>query len=209
MKSNVLLFEGYDGSGKTTLIQNFQKYIAEKGHSSLIIGRDFNKVIKNITFAIKDKETEITPRTEILLRFAREYERIKILRDNISKYNYLILDRSIISTISWIYYYNCSFEDFRCLATSISEEIGICKLIYCHLPFQTSWNRITSRGSLSKKELMGEKVNKMMYDALLQTFNIINYSTMDKIEITTQKSRADCLKELILKLGNDTLENRK
>ncbi len=199
MIATILIFEGYDGSGKTTLIKNLELFLIQKGKKCILIGRDYDKGIKNITNIIQDKESPIGPITEILLRLARENQRVETLKQVADQYDYILLDRGIISAVSWIYYYSQVIDKFRNIIKDIVSSIGNCYIIYCYLPFEETWKRINNRvdQALSKKEQKGKDENKKMFDALHQTFIDFNYKTIERVEIKTDKSREDCLVELL------------
>lgn len=197
MKNEIILMEGFDGAGKSTLIKNFQQFLSSERLSSLVIDQKNTRVISNINHAMKDETTEIAPAIEILLRFAREHERMKILKENRSEYDYLILDRGILSAISWIYYYNQSYEKYRQISEEILNELGQIKLIYCFAHFEDCWKRVISRGNLTKKEQKGEEINRRMYQVQTNTFLRFNFPSIAKYEISTSGSQEDCLKNLL------------
>lgn len=199
MNNKILLFEGYDGSGKTTLIENFEKFLVGRKMSSLLVSRDFNKQINAITEIIKDKESQINSSTEIHLRYAREIERVEVIKQNLAKFDFIILDRSVVSATSWIQFYNQDKNKYTDTISEIVTTIGECHLIYCYLPFEDTWNRVNSRQdkALSKKEEQGKETNLKLFEALRQTFLDFNFPTVNKIEIETNQTRDKCLEELL------------
>lgn len=198
----ILLFEGYDGSGKTTLIENFCNYLKNNNKSVLLISRDYNTPINTITSIIKDKESKINPTSEVLLRLARERERIHILEQEKENYDFIIFDRSIISATSWVKHYNLNAEIFDPIKHDLFSVIGECYLVYCYLPFDNTWERINSREKeLSKKEQMGKEANQKMYSSLRDTFLDFELPNVQKTEINSLDSRDMCLSNLITSLG--------
>jgi len=203
MSGKILLFEGSDGSGKTTLIENFKTFLTKSGKNFLLVGRDYNKSITTITQIIQDKESEINTTTEILLRLAREAERIKVVNQQLNNYDYIILDRSFISATSWVKYYDHSPKTYSDIVSEIVHSIGSCELVYCFLPFDEAWTRTTSRTDkpLSKKEEKGKEENEKIFNALRQTFLDFNFPTVNKIEIQANKTREDCISDLLTALN--------
>ncbi len=199
MGTRVLLFEGPDGSGKTTLIENFQNHLMKRGRTILLVGRDFNETIDSITKIITNKNIELDSNTEILLRLARENERIKIVAQNIPNYEYLILDRSIISAVSWINFHNQDSNKYRNLVLDLTKKLGKCEVIYCQLPFEESWKRTTNRPEkeLSKKEAKGKEFNRKIFEVLRTIFIEFNYENILKYEISAMQSKEDCLSNLL------------
>lgn len=203
MTNKILLFEGYDGSGKTTLIENFEKFLKENGKTCLLVGRDYNRPINSITEIIKDKESDINPTSEILLRLARETERVKILNQHLTNYDYIILDRSVVSATSWVKFYEQTPDKYSEIVSEIVKLIGACHLVYCYLPFEETWTRVNSRTDekpLSRKEEKGKETNAKMFEALRQTFLDFNFPTVTKIEIKTHQTREDCISNLLTEL---------
>ena len=196
-KGKIILFEGYDGAGKTTLISLFKRHLSSKDLSSLVIDNTGNRVTANIDFAIRDGVLEIAPATEILLRLAREYERMEILRENKAKYDYIVFDRGILSLISWIRYHNQPYAKYKAFVEDILREMAPCYLIDCYLDFNESWSRVLSRGSLTKKESSGRKINNKIFSAQRETFSNFSWPGIIKYKINTKNTKEGCLQELL------------
>lgn len=203
MSIKVLLFEGSDGAGKTTLIDNFTSYLNRSGKTFLLVGRDYNKPINTITQIIQDKELEVNSTSEILLRLARESERIKVVNQELNNYDYIILDRSFVSATSWIKYYNLSSITYSNIVSELVNSIGSCNLVYCFLSFEESWARTNSRTdkALSKKEEKGKQENEKIFNALREAFLNLDFPTVSKIEIQANKSKEDCISDLLIALN--------
>lgn len=203
MSAKILLFEGYDGSGKTTLIENFGKFLDSKGSSSLLIGRDYNDDIAILTKVITNKESNLHFSSEILIRLAREIERVKVLVKNLNQYDYIILDRSIVSALSWVKFHKEDHNKYWLITHNILEMLGDCYLIYCYLNFEDTWLRVNSRldKPLSKKEEKGKDENQLLFDSLRQTYLDFHYPSVSKIEILTHQSREACFTQLLNEIG--------
>ena len=199
--TKVLLFEGYDGSGKTTLISNFKQHLVIEGSTFYEVDRQANKVIALLTSLIRDKDILPTDRSEILLRFAREFERLEVAKAQSIKHDFIILDRSILSAMSWISYYKNDYNLFRPLIETLIADLDGAVLVYCYTTFELSWSRVSNRGELSKKELKGQDINRAMYDNLRQNYLDFDYNSIKKIEINAANTQRECLEELLSKIN--------
>ncbi|WP_299676242.1 hypothetical protein [uncultured Dokdonia sp.] len=164
---NLILFEGTDGSGKTTLINNFKNFLEKKKKTCQIIDKLSIDTAKSITSVYN--KAELHKLTEIYLRVAREFSKINAI-DN--SYDYIIIDRAIISLISTINIYGFKTEEFDAVINKIIEHYDIYSTVFCCPPFEIARKRIeeralTTKTPLSKKEQKGFEYNKMIYDNLV------------------------------------------
>jgi thymidylate kinase len=199
--SKILLFEGYDGSGKTTLIKNFKDFLTTNSLSFTEIDREFSSGVSNLTSCIRDKDATLAPNAEVLLRIAREFERLEAVKTKYNKFDYIILDRCILSAISWIKYYNLDYTPFQNIVNFFLENLGNSYLIYCSVPFEISWMRINQRGQLSKKEQKGKEENILMFNALYSTFTDFESKNIQKFTVKADESPENCLTQLTTLIG--------
>lgn len=204
MRSRTILFEGSDGVGKTTLLNNFQEYLAFKHISQFVIRGSGNRSTTKINFVIKDEATKLGPDTEILLRLAREHERMKLLQENQAEYEYMLIDRGIVSLLSWITYYGLEYSKYEALTDELLMALGPCDVVFCHLSFEDSWKRVTARGGmrpLDRRELSGREINARIYSAQWSTFSTFSRSGFATHTIDMAGSAEDCLRELLRSIG--------
>jgi thymidylate kinase len=196
--NKIIAFEGYDGSGKGTLINLFKGHLEDK----------------KIRVVVRKDEPELQPFSnlieaggcsrgaEILLRFALEFERIQIVRAELPKYDLLILDRSLISLISWIRNYNLAYNKYSPLVESLGAHLQGSTVIFCDAGFEICWERISQRQSHSKKELLGREVNSRFHKIHREVFDKFNFHDIQKVCIKTEGVNPnDSLKEIIRELG--------
>jgi thymidylate kinase len=204
MRARTILFEGSDGVGKTTLINNFQAYLAFKHISQFVLRGSGNRSTTKINFAIKDDTTKVGPDTEILLRLAREQERMKLLQENREQYEYILIDRGMISLLSWITYYGREHAKYEALTDELLAALSPCDVVFCHLNFEDSWERVTARGGmrpLDRRELGGSEINARIYSVQWSTFSWFSRPGFAAHEIDMAGSPEDCLRELLGSIG--------
>ena len=103
MRGHFITFEGGDGSGKTTLIQNLQIVLEKKGYTVLVThapgGTDAGKVIRDLLLHPKDP---LVKRAELFLFLADRAQQVeKVIRPALSKGKIVLCDRYNDSTIAY------------------------------------------------------------------------------------------------------------
>lgn len=168
MNDRVVTFEGYDGSGKSTLIEALRDSYPEK--LLRIVGRKTEPELRLISNAIEDAAL-LQPDAEIMLRFALETERQRLVRGALPANDLVILDRGIISVLAWFDYLRVSRQNFDALISASLKQRSNSLLVVCTADFETCWSRIESKPSLSKKERLGREVNRGYYDQYARNVN--------------------------------------
>lgn len=99
-----IVFEGLDGSGKSTLIKKFQQHL-EKSGIDLVLTREpgGSPLAEEIRQLVLKKSSETTfPRTEILLYQASRAQHVEsLIRPSLEKKKWVISDRFYGSTIAF------------------------------------------------------------------------------------------------------------
>jgi thymidylate kinase len=196
--SKLILFEGTDGSGKTTLINNFKNYLTEKNRSCQIIDKSSDATAKSITLVYN--KAELNNLTEIYLRIAREFSKITAIDKSC---DYIIIDRAIISLISTINIYGFKTAEFDNAISQLIKSYGNFSTVFCCPPYEIARKRIEERSimtnvPLSKKEQKGFEYNKEIYDNLVslsQNEKITGYQTL--VINSHLNNEEQCLNQLI------------
>ena len=104
-KKPLIVFEGIEGSGKTTLINFISKYLKRKKIKFIKLrepgGSKNSELIKKI---ILNKKNKFNPLTDLLLYLAARNENIENIIKNNYKKKIILLDRFIDSTIAYQHY---------------------------------------------------------------------------------------------------------
>ena len=104
-KKPLIVFEGIEGSGKTTLINHVANYLKKKNINFIKIREPGgNKNSERIRKLILNKNNKFNPYTDLFLYFAARSENIeKVILKNYNK-KIILLDRFTDSTIAYQHY---------------------------------------------------------------------------------------------------------
>jgi dTMP kinase len=114
-KKPIIVFEGIEGSGKSSHVNNVANYLKKKRIGFLKIrepGGSFNS--EKIRKLILNKKSKFNPNTDLLLYLAARSENIEIIKKNYNK-KVILIDRFIDSTIAYQHYgmgVDLNFIDF-------------------------------------------------------------------------------------------------
>jgi thymidylate kinase len=158
----VVLLEGYDGAGKSTLISSIKA--SGLYRSARMIGRKNEPLLSDISLLIERDHPRFEPRTEILLRYALEFERLQLIAKAANECDLVLVDRSVLSVAAWPHHYNVLSPDYDGLTRGLIRCLAGSTLILCHAPFDLCWERIDSRPDKSRKELMGRDENRRYHE---------------------------------------------
>lgn len=104
MSGKFVVFEGTDGSGKTTILNNVKKYLDESNIEHILTrepgGTKIGEKIRDILLNNKNKEMDY--RTEALLFAAARAQSVEeVLRPALNKGKLVISDRYVLSSIAY------------------------------------------------------------------------------------------------------------
>lgn len=173
MKGKYVVFEGIDGSGKSTVCLNMAKKLQENGYKVLTITEPSNSEIGQLLRKYL-KSTSVDPKVLALLFAADSYD---IQTKFSEEYDYILSDRNYFSTIayqmieidkSWL------FELHRYLK---NPDI----LFYLNVSVDNALERISLRDknidSFENKESLSKIKNN--YDLLLSDISNLKIKTID------------------------------
>lgn len=202
MKSFVV-FEGYDGSGKTSLIRELKKFT---DISTYLVGRKAEFELVGIASILEQEEVRPSAAAEMLLRIAVEVERGRIAERISASVDLPIFDRGIVSLISWFDYLDVDRAAYEPLIQECLNYYQNAFTVVCRADFDTCWERSSSRPEeqKSRKDRLGKEVNRrffMQYES-----NLLKYADRnpDLLLVDTVDSSVDESMQVI----RTTLENR-
>lgn len=165
----LVIFEGYDGAGKSSLIRTVCDSLTVQ--PIRIVGRKTEPNLIPISSAIENESGQLRPDAEILLRFALETARQEIVRQAASSGSLIMLDRATPSLLAWIDYYGLQWSQYEALARMQLDFYRNALLVICLADFETCWSRIESKEIHSKKERLGREINRRYYDLYMANLN--------------------------------------
>ena len=188
----LIVFEGIEGSGKTTLINHVSKYL-KKNKISFIKIREpgGNKNSEKIRKLILNKKNKFNPLTDLLLYLASRSENI----ENIIKKNYkkkiILLDRFIDSTIAYQHYG---------MGINKSVIVNINKILLKKIRPNITFLNIVNMQNLKKRLYL--RKNKNRYD----NFKIEFYKKVQAGFVKLSKNKNNYV---VIDSNNNLVENKK
>lgn len=179
-----LTFEGYDGSGKSTLID--QIHAAWSSPTPLrVVGRKNEPQLRGISRAIETDDLRHSPEVEMMLRIALEKERGHIVRTAVTSGALVVCDRGIVSLVSWFDYLDVDRAPYRSIVSPIEDRYRDAVTIVCSADFDTCWSRIEDRPERSSKELLGPDANRLFFSQYQSNLDYYASKDFDIVLIDT------------------------
>ena len=178
-KKPIIVFEGIEGSGKSTHIKNVERYLLKKRANYIKLrepgGSRFSEKIRNL---ILNKNSNLDKITDLLLYMAARNENVnKIIKKNYRK-KIIIIDRFIDSTIAYQHY-----------GMNLDKNliIKINKLILNNLKIDYTFLHLINTKNLKKRLSKRKRLNK--YDKFNSTF----YNKVQKGFLNISKNKKNYL----------------
>lgn len=186
MRTQFVTFEGYDGAGKTTLIEAVRESMGTS--RTRVIGRKNESELQSISGVIENSYPRPHPEVEVLLRMGLEMERQRIVAQALPRHDLVVCDRGVISLGSWFDYLDVSREPFEPLMKQISEYYRNSVMIVCTADFDTCWSRVADRPNPSPKEQLGVDTNRRYFAMYESNIAACVQAGFDVIRIDTAHS---------------------
>ena len=188
----LIVFEGIEGSGKTTLINHVSKYLKKKKISFIKIREPGgNKNSEKIRKLILNKKNKFNPLTDLMLYLASRSENI----ENVIKKNYkkkiILLDRFIDSTIAYQHYG---------MGIDKSVIVNINKILLKKIRPNITFLNIVNMQNLKKRLYL--RKNKNRYD----NFKIEFYKKVQAGFVKLSKNKNNYV---VIDSNNNLVENKK
>jgi dTMP kinase len=144
-----IVFEGIDGSGKTTLSKMFAELLKREGKKVIWTFEPYNEKIREIV-----KENNFNPLSETLLFLADRKEHIEqVIKPYLKKGYYVISDRYYLSTLAYQGYgKGLDIVKLEKLNKGIIGNIEPDLWIYIETPLDTAIERLKEREKMDKFE---------------------------------------------------------
>ena len=207
MVKKLIVFEGNEGTGKSTHIKLLSQYLSERNIKHYITrepgGSEYGEIIREM---VLDKNSNLDALSDALLLYSsRLYNFNNILIKRILSGDFVITDRFHYSTLVYQgYVQNCKevIKLHEVLDPYFRNYIA--KIFYFRTTVDTSSNRISKRISSDKFEIQGKDFLSKIDNAYNKVFKNNN----DVVEIVTdgekniaQNKIRDCIDKIINAAG--------
>lgn len=165
MKENAekrfIVLEGYDGAGKSTIINALRTSLPER--SIRVVGRKNEPELADISRILERDDLRPDPKVEMLLRIASEVERQNVITRSLSTHEVVLLDRGVVSLVSWFDYLDVPRKPYEPLLKRLREFHQNALTVVCRADFETCWERSSIRSEQSRKDRLGKDVNRRYF----------------------------------------------
>lgn len=198
MKKIIIGIDGYDGTGKSTLVDALLSYARLQQVSATCVGRDASSgdvAIRTMTDVIKVSDARtayiLDDRASFHLRLARAAQRFKISKcrpESLVMFDRFIINDMAALPVELHSEYSRSFWEI----IDPSREI---LLVEIKGEFDLLWSRIVSRDILSPKERNGEDFNRALYLRQKEAHTDLSFS-LGKLSLSATDSTSEQVQKI-------------
>ena len=195
-KKPIIVFEGIEGSGKTSHIKFVEQYLKRNKKDYIKIREPGgSKNSERIRKLILDNKSTFSQKTDLLLYLAARSENVSILKKNYKK-KIILLDRFVDSTIAYQHFgMGLSLKLINIINNDLLKSIKI-DLTFLNL---VSKSNLIKRLKDRKKLNRYDKFNFNFYDKVQKGFVKIAKKKPSKYYIVNSNLDINFNKELIIK----------
>ena len=195
-KKPIIVFEGIEGSGKTSHIKFVEQYLKRNKKEYIKIREPGgSKNSERIRKLILDNKSTFSQKTDLLLYLAARSENVSILKKNYKK-KIILLDRFVDSTIAYQHFgMGLSLKLINIINNDLLKSIKI-DLTFLNL---VSKSNLIKRLKDRKKLNRYDKFNFNFYDKVQKGFVKIAKKKPSKYYIVNSNLDINFNKELIIK----------
>lgn len=169
----IILLEGVDGVGKTTLAHSLKERMEENGFSALVLrepgGTYWGEKIREL---LNSSEKPRSRLSTLCLFLASRAELLETIKREKGNYNYIIIDRFTPSTLAYQTRSNEEMRQYLDIDRAIRQDFKPDVTFYLTAPYNVCQERLKSRG---------EDMSFSEYDALTRrytkAFNMLEWKT--------------------------------
>jgi thymidylate kinase len=185
-QKKIVTFEGYDGAGKSTLIDAVRDLL--RPSTVRVVGRKHEPELRGISAVVEGADPRPHPEVEMLLRLGLELERQHVIDDALNSHDLVCCDRGLISLVSWFDYLEVAPQPFEGLVRQLEERYRASLIIVCTADFEQCWARVAGRPDPSPKERLGIEANRRFFS--LYDANVAKYAQLgfDIVRVDTANS---------------------
>ena len=198
IRPKFIVFEGIDGSGKTTQSKKLYEYLLRKNVDAI-----WTREIGGTNIAEKIREivvySKLVPTTELLLILAARSEHIeKVIKPALEEGKFVICDRFIDSTAAYQSRSEADMDRIFYLSNMLFDNFLPDETIYLKIDPEIALKRAYERGELNKYEMKG----LAFFREIVINYNALSTRFKDRIiEIDGSNNSEEVFQEILAKLG--------
>jgi thymidylate kinase len=142
----VLAFEGIDGAGKSSLVEFTQRLCEQYGRPCTTVGRggkSAGPLVARFTRLLQEETDALTPRSDIFLRVAREYQRASLAA--LVPAGVVVLDRFILSTLALARMRQLDIGPVLPILEDVAARSHLYATVFVKCPWREAWRRVHQR----------------------------------------------------------------
>ncbi len=203
MPGKIIVFEGVEGTGKTTIARKLFKYMINKGKKAIFLrepgGTEISEKIRKILLDCKNKN--ISKKTEFLLYLASRSQLIFEKIRKLLKKNYLIiLDRFYLATIVYQgYARGLDIKFIKAINNFVIEDMKPHLTIILDASLDTIYKRIKKRKIINRIDKESVFFHKKVRDGYLKEYKKLKNCYL----INTENKTVNQVFEMTLKILNN------
>lgn len=154
-KGRLIVIEGIDGSGKTTLMHNLHALLTTAGKNVCITKEPGDSHLgKQLRTLLQEKPVPVSAKAEYLLFAADRAQHIEeVIKPALSRGDIILCDRMGDSSVVYQGYgRGLSIDMIKSVNTWAMDDIQADLTIYVRIPLPVAYARLTARGKLSSFE---------------------------------------------------------
>jgi thymidylate kinase len=142
----VLALEGIDGAGKSTLADFTRRLCEQQGQPLTAVGRraaTASPLVGRLTRLLQEETAALTPRADVFLRIAREYQRASLAA--LVPEGVVVLDRFVLSTLALARVRNLAIDAVLPILEDVAARGHLFATVFVKCPWEEAWRRAGER----------------------------------------------------------------
>lgn len=196
----MIVIEGLDGAGKSTLIAGLIKALGERQIDVMTVrepgGTPTAETLRSILKSVNEQES-LTPQTELLLFYAARSQLLEnVIKPALAQGKWIIADRFSLSTLAYQGHGLGLVTDVLSLESVVLKDFTPDLQILLEIPIKTMRERLVGRGDVDRIESRGDTFFENVRVGFIQA--IIDVPRYRDVKLVNALLSEDALLEHVL-----------